>query len=106
MEKTSYFYVLYCRDGSLYGGFTVDLARRLKEHNEGKGAKYTRAGSRRPLKMIYAEMYATKGEALKAEAHFKKKARPEKEAFLQHQGVRFPLGSGAFILNTEHRENV
>ncbi|MDN6161650.1 MAG: GIY-YIG nuclease family protein, partial [Atopostipes sp.] len=71
-SKKSYFYVLYCKDRSLYAGYTTNLKRREKEHNSGDGAKYTRPASRRPLKMIYAESYQTRSEATKAEAAFKK----------------------------------
>ncbi len=46
-ETTWYFYLVRCRDRSVYGGITTDLRRRLGEHNEGVGAKYTR--SRRPV---------------------------------------------------------
>ena len=59
-SKVSYFYVLWCKDRSFYAGYTTDLKRREKEHNEGIGAKYTRPVSRRPLKMIYAETFASK----------------------------------------------
>ena len=42
MASNHYFYVLLCHDNTFYGGYTTDLARRLKEHNDGVGAKYTR----------------------------------------------------------------
>lgn len=88
---TSYFYVLHCKDGTLYGGYTTDLARRLKEHNDGVGAKYTRPKRRRPLRMIYAEAYETRSEATKAEAAFKKQTRPLKNRYLKEQGVKTPF---------------
>lgn len=90
-SKVSYFYVLWCKDCSFYAGYTTDLKRREKEHNEGIGAKYTRPVSRRPLKMIYAETFATRSEATKAEAAFKRLSRPEKERYLQKNGLHFPL---------------
>lgn len=89
--QTSYFYVLHCKDGTLYGGYTTDLDRRLKEHNEGVGAKYTRPQRRRPLAMIYAEAYETRSEATKAEAAFKKLARKQKNSYLKQHGVQSPL---------------
>lgn len=89
--KYSYFYVLWCKDRSLYAGYTTDLMRRESEHNEGIGAKYTRPKSRRPLKMIYAETFETRSEAMKAEAAFKKLTRPKKEMYLKESGVVFPL---------------
>ena len=107
MEKSSYFYVLHCKDNSFYGGYTTDLDRRLSEHNEGIGAKYTRAQSRRPLRMIYAEKYETRSEATKAEAAFKKQTRLQKELYLKNGGVRFPLDESAkrIVINcTVNRE--
>lgn len=86
MEKKSnhYFYVLECCDGSYYGGYTVDLKRRLKQHNLGKGAKYTRM--RKPVKMIYAEQYESKSAALRAEYAFKQLSRKKKDQFLTEAG--------------------
>ena len=39
----NYTYILRCGDGSLYTGWTNNLEKRLEEHNQGRGAKYTRA---------------------------------------------------------------
>mgnify|MGYP001954108076 CR=1 FL=1 len=75
-----YFYVLKCSDGSFYGGYTTDVQRRVRQHNAGRGAKYTR--SKGPVKLLYTECYATKGEALRAEHRFKKLTRKQKEKFL------------------------
>ncbi len=90
-DKASYFYVLLCKDDSLYAGYTTDLKRREEEHNSGKGAKYTRPRSRRPLKMLYAESHDTRSQATKAEAAFKKLTRLKKEDYLKENGVSFPL---------------
>lgn len=81
-----YFYVLLCADGSLYGGYTNDLAHRLSAHNAGKGAKYTK--SRRPVKLIYHEEFADKRLALKREYWFKHHDRAWKEKFLAEHGVK------------------
>lgn len=81
MEKNEhYFYVLLCRDGSLYAGYTNHLQRRIKLHNEGKGAKYTRG--RGPVKLVYSQVFETKGEALRAEYAFKQWSKSKKENFL------------------------
>lgn len=81
MENNShYFYVLTCKDGTLYGGYTNNLERRTKLHNEGKGAKYTRG--RGPVTLTYYETFANKGEALRAEYQFKRLTRKKKEEFL------------------------
>ena len=72
----NYAYLLLCADGSLYAGWTNDLRRRLRIHNEGNGAKYTR--SRRPVRLAYAEVFETKEEARKRECQFKKLRRSER----------------------------
>ena len=79
MTKWSH-YVLECSDNSYYSGSSTDLNRRLKEHNRGKGAKYTR--SRLPVKIIYYEGYPDRSSAQKAEAAFKKLNRKQKEQFI------------------------
>lgn len=61
----NYTYVLRCSDGTLYTGWTNDLEARVKTHNAGKGAKYTRG--RRPVELVYFETFKTKEEALKRE---------------------------------------
>src|SRR3990172_8530200 len=72
-----YLYVLQCADKSLYAGITVDLARRLKEHNQSKlGAKYTMA--RRPVKVVYSKKFRNRSLASKAEIQIKKLSREEK----------------------------
>ncbi|EGJ27207.1 GIY-YIG catalytic domain protein [Streptococcus porcinus str. Jelinkova 176] len=78
-------YVLECADKTLYTGYTTDIDRRIKTHNEGKGAKYTR--SRLPVKLLYTESFESKQEAMSAEALFKKrKSRQEKLIYIkEHQ---------------------
>jgi putative endonuclease len=84
MEKNEhYFYVLTCKDGSLYGGYTNNLERRIKLHNDGKGAKYTRG--RGPVELTYYRSYETKGEALSAEYNFKRLTRMKKDEFLMRE---------------------
>lgn len=80
-EKKYYIYVLKCKDNTLYTGYTDDVFRRLRVHNDGKGAKYTRG--RRPVTLIYYEEFATKSEAMKQEAAFKRKKLPAKLAYIQ-----------------------
>ncbi|AXG37640.1 GIY-YIG nuclease family protein [Enterococcus gilvus] len=82
MATDQFFYVLLCKDHSFYGGYTTDLTRRLAEHNNGTGAKYTHPQSRRPVKMIHAERFDTRSEATKAEAAFKKLPRKQKDKYL------------------------
>lgn len=77
------FYVVECRDGSYYGGYTTDLDRRIRMHNTGKGAKYTRA--RGPVRCIHHETFETKREAMQAEYRFKQLKRPAKERYIKNQ---------------------
>lgn len=79
-EKQHTFYVLECKDGSYYAGYTNDLVKRVKVHNEGKGAKYTRA--KRPVTCIYSELYETKQEAMQAEYAFKQLTRKQKIKYM------------------------
>ena len=76
MSKKWYFYVLSCRDNSLYTGVTTDVQRRLKEHNLAKGAKYTR--SRLPVTLLYFQEMPNRSIAQKREYKFKKLSRNEK----------------------------
>lgn len=71
-----YTYILKCSDGSLYTGWTNDIKKRLKAHNEGRGAKYTRG--RTPAELVYLEAFDTKEAAMKREAAIKKMSRAEK----------------------------
>ena len=73
-------YLLRCRDGSLYAGWTNDLAARVKAHNAGVGAKYTR--SRRPVELVYYESFETREEAMSREWHLKRLKRAEKLALI------------------------
>lgn len=65
-----------CRDGSLYTGWTNNLCRRIRTHNLGKGAKYTKG--RLPVRLVYYEKYETKQEAQKREYAIKCLSRPDK----------------------------
>ncbi len=78
MTTTMYhLYILECADKTLYTGITVDLVRRLKEHNSSKlGAKYTRP--RRPVKIVYSKKFRNRSTASKAESKLKKLSREEK----------------------------
>lgn len=70
-------YVVECADNTLYTGYTTDVKKRIKTHNEGKGAKYTK--TRLPVKLLYQEEFASKSAAMSAEALFKKrKTRKQK----------------------------
>lgn len=73
-----YVYVLKCRDGTLYTGYTNDLKSRLAKHNSGKGSKYTR--SRLPFKLVAKWKFSGKSEAMRKEIAFKALPREKKIA--------------------------
>ena len=80
MDQEWFFYVARCKDNSLYCGITNNLEDRLKEHNKGIGARYTR--SRRPVAMVYNEKYNNISEAMKREAQIKGWSKAEKERLI------------------------
>lgn len=77
----AFVYMLRCKDGSLYTGWTNDLEHRLAMHNSGRGAKYTRG--RGPLELVYSEELPDKEAALRREFAIKKLRREQKLALLQ-----------------------
>jgi putative endonuclease len=77
-------------DGTLYTGWTFDLAARMEAHNSGKGARYT--AGRRPVKLVYSEPVPSKTEALRRELAIKKLSRRQKENLAAEQPA-FPLVS-------------
>ncbi len=77
-------YLLECSDATLYTGYTNDLEKRIKNHNESKtGAKYTRA--RRPVKLVYQENFRSLSPALKREIAIKKLSRAEKLQLIKNK---------------------
>ncbi|WP_232699001.1 GIY-YIG nuclease family protein [Brevibacillus daliensis] len=79
-HKSHYVYVLQCSDDTLYTGYTTEIHRRLKQHNEGKGAKYTRA--RCPVYLVYWEEGIDRSWGLKREEQIKRLKRPQKEKLI------------------------
>lgn len=73
-------YMLSCRDGSLYTGWTNDFTQRLQAHASGRGGKYTR--SRLPVEPVYLELCKDKIAALQREAAIKKMAPAKKRALI------------------------
>lgn len=73
-------YMLRCKDGSLYTGWTNDFGKRLEAHNSGKGAKYTRG--RGPIEPVYLEYFEDKISATKREAAIKKLPLKKKQLLL------------------------
>jgi putative endonuclease len=77
---THFVYIVRCRDGTLYTGFSTNVLKRVATHNAGKGAKYTR--SRRPVVLVFSCDWFSKSAALRHEARIKKLTRKEKEMLI------------------------
>ncbi|MFC0525668.1 GIY-YIG nuclease family protein [Pontibacillus salicampi] len=73
-------YILQCKDSTLYTGYTNDLDKRLRMHEEGKGAKYTRG--RGPFTVVYIAVFPTKNEALQEEYRIKQLTRTQKNVLI------------------------
>jgi putative endonuclease len=74
--KPNYVYILECRDGTLYTGWTNDLPKRIENHNLGKASKYT--SCRLPVVLKYFETFHNKIDAQKREYQIKQYSRLEK----------------------------
>ena len=79
-------YILKCKDDSLYTGWTNNLENRIAAHNQGTASKCTR--SRRPVQLLYFEVFETKQEAMKREAAIKKMSRAQKLKMIEDSGVK------------------
>ena len=84
-EKKWYVYIVKCKDGSLYSGITTDIFRREREHNEGRGAKYTKG--RTPVKLQAHVGWFTRSAALKVEAMVKRLPPDQKIKFVDEYEV-------------------
>ncbi|MDE7211492.1 MAG: GIY-YIG nuclease family protein [Lachnospiraceae bacterium] len=80
MEFRNYTYIIECRDGKLYTGWTNCIERRLSEHNSGRGARFTRG--RGPVQLRYLEISETKSDAMKREAAIKKLTHAQKKQLI------------------------
>ena len=81
-----YLYVVECADGTWYTGYTTNVEERIKAHNAGLGAKYTR--SRGPVKLIAQAEFTNKHDAMSAEYHFKRLKRKRKERLVQQSQTK------------------
>ena len=81
----NYVYMLRCRDGSLYTGWTNDLEKRLKAHNSGSASKYTR--TRLPAELVYFEEWESKEAAMSREWHIKRLSREEKLKLIDNRST-------------------
>ena len=81
-------YILECADGSYYVGSTIDLPRRLEEHNAGLAAEYTRR--RRPVRVVYAEEFESVVDAFAFEKRVQGWSRRKREALIQGRREDLP----------------
>ena len=73
-------YIVECKDGTYYTGYTPNLENRIKLHNDGKGAKYTR--DRRSVKLVWSKQYKYFKLAFLDEIRIKSLRRKQKEALM------------------------
>lgn len=85
----NYTYMLLCKDGSYYTGWTNDIKKRLQMHRSGQGAKYTKG--RGPLTLIHLEVFDTQSEAMRREAYIKRLNRAEKEDLVKDESWKQQL---------------
>lgn len=78
-----YCYILECSDGTYYTGWTTDPQRRLRQHNHGKGARYT--STRRPVQLMYVEAQPDRGSAMRREVRIKRMGRKGKEKLIKQK---------------------
>ncbi len=81
MPRSAFVYLLRCSDGTIYTGWTLDVARRVKAHQQGQGARYTR--TRRPVTLIYHERLPSRRAAMRREMAIKKMSRARKLALAE-----------------------
>ncbi|WP_336358603.1 GIY-YIG nuclease family protein [Haloarcula sp. CGMCC 1.6347] len=74
-------YVLRCSDNTFYTGYTTDVERRVREHDAGDGAKYTRG--RTPVELIHVESFDSQSEAMSREYEIKQYSRAQKERLVE-----------------------
>ncbi len=85
-----YCYLLECADGSFYAGWSTDPWRRLRQHNAGRGSRYTR--SRRPVRLVYLEAQPDRSAAMRRERALKRLSHAEKRAL-----------AAAFVSQSTHK---
>ncbi|HLN89655.1 MAG TPA: GIY-YIG nuclease family protein [Candidatus Binatia bacterium] len=82
-----YVYILLCMDGTFYTGYTKDLDERTKQHENGKGSKYTK--THRPQKLAYFEPFSSRSQAMKRERAIKKLTHQQKEVLINSKTKKY-----------------
>lgn len=91
-----YAYFVRCADGTLYAGYAREPRQRELAHNSGRGARYT--SGRRPVTLVYAESFRSKGAALRREHQLKRLSRAKKEALIRVA----PCAAGVYADSRSH----
>lgn len=81
-----YVYILQCCDGSFYTGYTKDIDARTRQHQNGKGARYTKA--HKPQRLAYTELHESRGQAMKREHEIKKLSHQQKQDLINLQNKK------------------
>ena len=76
-------YIVVCADGTYYTGWTTDPGRRARQHNQGRGARYTR--QRSPVQLVYVEEQPDRSSAMRREVQIKRMSRARKETLIADQ---------------------
>jgi putative endonuclease len=79
-------YILLCMDGSFYTGYTKDLNERTKQHENGKGARYTK--THKPQKLAYVEQHDSRSKAMKRERAIKQLSHQQKQDLVNSQNKK------------------
>ncbi|MEA3335734.1 MAG: GIY-YIG nuclease family protein [Chloroflexota bacterium] len=91
-RSQAYIYIVRCANGNYYTGWTTDVQRRVKQHNAGRGARYTRQHG--PVELIYWEVLPDRSAAMKREDEIKRKGRQYKEQIIMESGPDWAAGAG------------
>lgn len=88
MIEKAYFYILQCKDKTYYVGSTIDLDRRVGQHQEGLGAKYTK--NRLPVQLVFAEEFDSIEQAFRREKQVQGWSRAKREALIKGDFDKLP----------------
>jgi putative endonuclease len=81
-----YVYILLCFDGSFYTGYTKDIDARTRQHQNGKGARYTKA--HKPQRLAYTELHESRGQAMRREREIKRLTHQQKQDLINLQNKK------------------
>ncbi|MFB6139992.1 MAG: GIY-YIG nuclease family protein [Halosimplex sp.] len=100
-DPDHFVYVVRCRDDTLYTGYTTDVERRVREHDAGEGAKYTRG--RTPVELVHVEAFDSQSAAMSREHEIKQRSRTAKDRLVADGGVPASLALPDSLLADDAR---